>query len=122
MITETVSNNFLATLQRHRGGKILAEGSTKLQELVAAVHESGKGGTLTLKITVKPAARGQCAVALSDNIKVQMPQVEPENSFWFSTPIGELCKDDPRQREIPFTPVTGGKIEDQQSAAHAVAR
>jgi hypothetical protein len=114
------NNNFLATLQRHRGGAILEEASTLLQELVAAVATTGKGGTLTIKLSVKPATRGQSAVVVQDKITCAPPKVEAEASFWFATNEGELRKDDPRQAALPFATVDGGKTSEPTKTAAAV--
>lgn len=114
------NNNFLATLQRHRGGAILEEASTLLQELVAAVATTGKGGTLTIKLSVKPATRGQSAVVVQDKITCAPPKVEAEASFWFASNEGELRKDDPRQAALPFATVDGGKTSEPTKTAAAV--
>lgn len=56
-------NAFLPTLQRHRGGLLLEEAGSKLAEVVAAVHATGKAGRLTITLDVKPApvASRRCA-------------------------------------------------------------
>lgn len=108
MQTQNSSNGFMVTLQRHRGGKLLDEASKALQELVAAVALTGKGGTVTLTLAVKPATRGQAAVVVQDRMKTKIPQMEPEASFWFATADGDLQKDDPRQASLPLGVVPGG--------------
>ncbi len=46
------------TLRHIGGGVFIDVASDKMNELVNAVSETGKAGTLVLTITVKPAARG----------------------------------------------------------------
>jgi len=112
---------FLATLQRHRGGRLLAQASDKLREVVAGVHETGKPGTLTLTLSIKPAQRGQSAVVVTDKLAGKVPTLEAEASFWFATPGGQLCKEDPRQTTFEMGIVDGARAEKPVSVAAAVA-
>ena len=88
---------FLATMQRHRGGKDLADLSLRLSEVTAAVINTGKAGTVTLTVSVKPAKRGQSAVMVETKLAAKVPSMEPDASFWFGTADGVLQKEDPRQ-------------------------
>lgn len=97
------SGQFLATMQRHRGGLLLDEASQLLGELVEAVNATGKPGSLTITLNLKPATRGQSAMVLTDKITPRLPKIEAEASFWFGHD-GQLVKDDPRQRPLNFSP------------------
>lgn len=114
------SNLFLTTMQRHRGGKDLADVSLRLSEAVAAVATTGKPGSVTLTIKVKPAKRGQSAVVVETELKAKVPSLEPEASFWFATPDGSLQKEDPRQMAMfgaqPPMVVVGGESKPIQDA------
>jgi hypothetical protein len=114
-------NSFLATLQRHRGGRLLAQASGKLAEVVAGVHDTGKAGTVTLTLTIKPAQRGQSAVVVTDKLTGKVPTLEAEASFWFATPAGQLCKEDPRQTTFEMGIVDGARAEKPVSVSAAVA-
>lgn len=107
---EVPTNSFLSTLQRHRGGAVLHEASQKLAELTAAVHATGKAGTLTLTFALKPASRGVNAVVLKDRVACKVPSIEAEESFWFADSSGSLLKEDPRQKQLGFQPqaIPGG--------------
>jgi hypothetical protein len=122
-------NLFLTTMQRHRGGKDLADVSLRLSEAVAAVASTGKPGSVTLTIKVKPAKRGQNAVVVETDLKAKVPSIEPEASFWFATPEGSLQTEDPRQMAMfgaqPPMVVVGGAskaIQDAVVVATAGAR
>lgn len=104
--TETQSTSLLATLQRHRGGKVLEEASAKLAEVVAGVMASGKNGSVTITLNVKVASRGQNAVTVTDKVTGKVPSATTPDSFWFATEEGALMKDDPRQKEMQFRPQT----------------
>jgi len=99
------SNSFLHTLQRHRSGGLLDDASARLAEVVAAVRQTGKPGSVTVKLEIKPAQVGADAVVLTDEIKAKVPRMQATASFWFATDDGALVTTDPRQRELEFTPV-----------------
>lgn len=91
------SNVFLTTLQKHRSGGLLAEASAKLAELTAAVHATGKRGRMTIEISVVPASAGDQCITLHDNVTTRLPKKPAPASLWFTTPEGELLKENPNQ-------------------------
>ena len=93
-------NLFLSVLQKHRNGALLSDASLAFAELIQGVRLAGKAGTLTVKLTLKPAARGQGLVILNDQLNEKIPRVEVEESVWFATEDGRLTKDDPRQQRL----------------------
>lgn len=111
----THDNSFLATMQRHEGGAVLSEMSSKLAEVVRAVTERGGKGTVTLKLEITHAARGKSALVLTHDVTAKTPKDRPSGSFWYSTDAGALVKNDPNQKELRFTAepvvVTGGAVE-----------
>lgn len=94
------SNTFLATLQKHRSGGLLNEASAKLAEVTAAVHATGKKGSITIQLNVVPADAGVSCITLHDDVKVKIPKTPTPRSLWYTTPEGELLKDNPAQEEI----------------------
>ena len=102
----TQQTSLLATLQRHRGGKVLEEASAELAKVVAGVMATGKPGSLTVTLNVKVASRGQNAVTVTDKVTSKVPLTATPDSFWFANEEGALLKDDPRQREMKFAPRT----------------
>lgn len=91
------SNSFLATLQKHRGGGLLAEASDKLNALVAAVAATGKRGKMTIQLSVVPAQVGEQCATFHDDITVKAPKAPAPASMWFMTPDGQLLKENPKQ-------------------------
>ena len=83
-------------LREHRGGKTADELADALQELVAAVVAEGKGGTLTLKISVKPSGKTG-GLEVSDDIKLSPPREVKSASIFFASPENNLVRQDPRQ-------------------------
>lgn len=73
-----------------------------LADLVKAVRQTGKAGTLTITIGVnKLNARDENALKLTPKCKVKIPELAPYENIMFSTADGDLLRDDPNQRKIP---------------------
>lgn len=72
--------------------------SEKLAALTEAVDETGKAGTMTVKITVKK--EGTMAVAHAD-VTVKLPEPPlPGTMFFFSKDGKSLSREDPRQMSL----------------------
>ncbi len=89
---------------------LLEQGSTHddltdaLAELVDKVMLHGKPGTLTLKLTVKKATKGDADLAfvsVADEIVVKAPAGERAERIFFAHPDGGLTRHDPRQLTLP---------------------
>ena len=73
----------------------LSEG---LRDLVARVMDTGKGGSISLKITVEPmkGSKGS-ALVVTDEIKLRLPEHDRQSSLFFSDREGNLVREDPNQ-------------------------
>lgn len=90
---------FQKTLSDLRGGLVLVELDEKIKELVNACDLTGKGGTLTLQIKLKPRGNtGQ--MEITDEVKTTLPKFDRGLTMMFSTPEGNLMRDDPRQAKL----------------------
>lgn len=90
----------IADTLRHIGaGAFIDQASDELAALVNAVDERGKGGTLTLQISVKKASRGG-AMNVTGKITVKKPAEELMEALLFATPEGNLVADDPHQQKL----------------------
>ncbi|MGW5741552.1 hypothetical protein [Amycolatopsis sp. NPDC003861] len=92
--------DFAAFLMEHRRGKSHAELSEALRDLVVAVEETRKAGTLTYTLKIKPQERTPGAVMVADQIKCSLPEHERSESIFFATESGELIRNDPRQTAL----------------------
>lgn len=92
-------------LREHRSGLTHEELTQAMQQLVAAVVEERRPGTLTLKITVKP--QGDGTVMVSDDVACKPPKATKGGSLFFVTPENNLARQDPRQQEIPLREIAG---------------
>lgn len=93
------SRPFNDFLREHRGGVSHDELSDALQELVAGVVAEGKGGTLTFKISVKPAGKTG-GLEVTDEIKVSPPKETKSATIFFASPENNLVRQDPRQASL----------------------
>jgi len=81
-----------------RYGELTDELNEKLSELVNACVDTGKVGTLTLQIKLKPGKAGE--VEVTDTVKATLPQRERGSYLMYPTPEGRLQRQDPRQLAI----------------------
>lgn len=100
----------------HMGkGVVDAELTEVLTGLVKAVKETGKKGSLTLKISMKRETGTEDMVRLSvDAIKTSLPQNDRPPSIYWATYAGDLLRQDPEQRalELKEAPRGGGELKD----------
>lgn len=91
------------TLRYLQGGTFMDEASEQLAELVSAVNSTGKGGKITLEISVKKMSKGACGVI--GKIKLSKPLEAPDATLMFPTPEGNLLTEDPRQSKLELKQV-----------------
>jgi len=103
---EATMNSYEQTLREMRHGRSLAELSEELARLVAAVRDTGKAGSLTYKLTVKPASAGESiTVQLEDEVVPKVPKPARGVSIFFANDDNQLQRTDPRQREFDIREV-----------------
>lgn len=93
---------FAVFLQDLRDGRAHAELSGQLADLLAKVKETGKGGTITFKLKIKPAGRGSDVdkVTITDAITVDLPKPERGEDFFWLTDENDLSRNHPRQASL----------------------
>lgn len=96
---------FAAWLQEQRNGLLHSELSERLADLVAAIAEHEKGGTLTLTLAIKPS-KVYGAVEVEDTVKVKAPEADRDAGLFFADSHGNLSRRDPRQPELPLRDAT----------------
>ncbi len=88
-------------LNNLRAGTVADDLSEKLTELVAAVKEAGKTGTLTFRLKVAPASPGDVTkLLITDSIAVSKPEKVKPATLFFPSEDNALLRDDPNQREL----------------------
>lgn len=82
-------------------GRLHAELSGRFQELVEAVSQVGKAGSVTLKLSLKPASEMDGGVVtLSGEVKLTAPQPKRSATIFFVDEEFNLSRRDPRQGDI----------------------
>lgn len=96
-----MTKTFGETLGELRYGAASDEITVALGELVGAVQETGRGGTLTLTLSVKPQSKGaENIITIADTIAVKMPKVDKGETIMFVSADGSLTRNDPRQMNM----------------------
>ena len=80
-----------------RRGAVVDAASEELAEIVKAVLATEKPGELTLKIKLKPRAKGDNAILVSVDLSAKRPQPDLPDAFFFADLDGDLLRDDPNQ-------------------------
>lgn len=71
------------------------EAAETLRKVIEAVKATGKVGTLTIRLDVKPADGLMDAVVVYDRITQKVPEKTREGSMAFITRDGDLSRTDP---------------------------
>jgi hypothetical protein len=89
---------FTEILGTLRYGHLNDDLAKELQALTLQCEKTGRAGTLSLKLTLKPGKGGQ--IEVFDDISVTAPKDEKGSSLLFATTDGQLTRDNPRQLSI----------------------
>lgn len=81
-------------------GQSHVELSEKLRDLITKVQETGKPGSLTYKVEVKPEAGTEGIVIVTDQIAVKLPAGERRKSLFFVDGDNNLVRDNPQQHSL----------------------
>lgn len=102
----------MSQLSLIRQGGLLADIEVALSECVREVCVKGKGGSVTIKIAVKPATKNSTStVVISDEVVLKTPKLPTAESILYADDDGSLCESDPRQTKFNFERVEQPKNE-----------
>lgn len=110
---------FADWLLEQRRGTLHAELGDGLNELLDAVVEHNKGGTLTLVVHVKPAGVGDETVFVSDEVKVKKPVGDRPATLFFVDDDRNLTRENPRQLSFETLRSVDGAGSEQEVASDA---
>lgn len=91
------------TLRDIRGGALLEDLTASLAELLGAIQTTDKGGSLTLRLTIKPT-KG-LALEIEDDISLKKPELAKPSTLLFPTVDGNLQLQNPMQKSLDLTVV-----------------
>lgn len=107
---------FADFLQEVAAGMTHTDLSDALNDLVIAVAATGKVGSLTYTVKVKPAGRNAGATVLvTDEIRVKAPEGDRPESVFFVDGDGNLSRHNPAQERLPLREIPGGVVIDEQT-------
>jgi hypothetical protein len=98
-----VARRFIDWLAEQRKGRTQNELTDALHNLIEACKDTGKKGSVTLTVSVKP--EGGRMVMISDKIDTKLPKPDRDSALFYVTDDNELSKDDPDQRRLPLQEV-----------------
>jgi hypothetical protein len=88
---------------------ILDQAGDEFSALVNAVVATGKAGSISMKIDIKPSTAG--ALAVKGSITTKTPKGLPPEALLWPTPEGNLLSEDPRQLKIELRPIANQEYE-----------
>ncbi|MFF4834053.1 hypothetical protein [Streptomyces sp. NPDC001315] len=115
--TEAQPAEFAAFFVQHSRGEAHEQTSEEFHQLLAAVNEHGKKGTLTITVTVEPPKGGMdgAPVAISIDSALKAPKASAPPSIYFVDEQGNATRNDPRQTsafDVRDLPTTKTEIKD----------
>lgn len=115
---DTVIRPFADALIELSGGRTHTELSQQLHDLIAAVRDTGKKGSLTLTISVSRMKNAsENTLTVTDDVKAKLPAHDRNVSVFYADANGNLTRRDPNQlefdhlREVPAAPITADTKE-----------
>jgi hypothetical protein len=93
---------FATTLQEIGSGALAAKLAEQLQELVNAVVDTGKKGTIAVQLTVGPLKPGNVKNLITTAKTTLKTPEDDTSSVFFVDKDGNLTRDDPDQPTLPL--------------------
>ena len=101
---ESVPGNLFARAINEVGyGDLSTTASEELAKVVKAVKETGRKGSITLTLEIKPRGRDSGQVELTGDVKTKAPINQIAPSMLFATDEGDLVRENPAQATLPLS-------------------
>ena len=91
---------FTQVLRDIRRGRPVEEATNALADVVRAVDETGKEGSVTITLKIKPSKHGGPEKTLVAEVKAKKPVADIAPAVFFSDDDGDLHRVDPAQEEM----------------------
>lgn len=88
-------------------GAVADEAAAALAELVAAVRDTGRKGTVKLTITVAPFSGSEEVIQVTGTVDLKAPKPHQPASIFYADDTGSLSRNDPNalpmftERDVP---------------------
>jgi len=84
-------------------GATVSEFAAALHALNTSVREVGKGGEVTLTISVSPASKGNADVVMvRSKVKAKLPEASRRQTVFYLDDNNQLVRNDPKQQTLPL--------------------
>lgn len=80
-------------------GRLIRDCGTQMQEVVAAIEQTGKAGVINLRLDLKPAGKSG-AITVTGAVTTKKPKVDRPESLFFPDQHHNLVRDDPSQSTL----------------------
>lgn len=103
-----------------RGGVFANHASDELSKLVERIQESGKKGSITITLEVSPHGKNNREMHVLPKLGIKAPPAPDttEAGIFFAV-RGDLVRDDPDQKQIPFGAKNVTRVAGDQPEAAA---
>ena len=107
-----MQGQFIKLVAALAAGRTAEEADKQLAEVVTAVNETNKSGSITLKISIQPAGAkmGTAVVSFESSIESKPPRHPLGLTQFFALESGELSRRHPDQAELKFTEAEGEEV------------
>ena len=95
---------FSKTLNAINQGATETDASLRLKELVAAVAETGKKGSITLKLTIEQNKKNKRLIEVTAEVKAMIPAPPPPTATYLVRDGVMLALED-TQMDLPLSPI-----------------
>lgn len=102
---------FADFLNEHTKGLHHTKASETLQELVGAVVDTGKKGTMTITVTVEPMKGNADALLTTINVAAKLPAQPVKAAVFYADGEHNLTRNDPNQPTFDGLKDVGGSSE-----------
>lgn len=93
----TRTRPFADFLQEHNNGQGHRKAGEALQRLVGAVVDTGKKGTMTVKVTVEPMKGAPDTMVTTVVVDEKLPVLAPKGAVFYADGDNNLTRQDPNQ-------------------------
>ena len=95
----------MRNLQAIRNGGLINDLNESLQSLVTMVMETGRAGSVNLKISLKPVSKNDDQLMVSDTMTIVPPKALPGQTVLWVNQDGELVRNAPDADDRPLREV-----------------
>jgi hypothetical protein len=102
---------FTDVLRDIRRGRVVDAASVELAAVTRAVMATGKPGSVTVTIEIKPQSKHDNALIVSAKVNAKEPHEELPAGIFFASAEGDLLREDPTQQRM-FADAETGEIRE----------